>query len=115
MFDYEKLEVYKRAKSFHQDMNSLMLNHPLDSVVKDQLKRASLSVVLNIAEGTSRFSKADQKRFFVIARGSLFESVAILHVLNDAQKIDNNLFQAHYTFGDELSRMLFAYIKKMET
>ena len=57
MFDFENLEVYKKAKAFNTEINSSILrNDNLDSVVKNQLRRASLSIVLNIAEGSSRFS-----------------------------------------------------------
>jgi len=57
MFDFEKLEVYKKAKEFNKEVYSFLRNSKtIDSVSKNQLPRASLSVVLNIAEGTSRFS-----------------------------------------------------------
>ena len=46
--------------------------------LKEQLSRAASSVVLNLAEGSGRDSKADQNRFFHIAFGSLRESQAIL-------------------------------------
>ena len=48
MFDFQKLEVYKKAKVFHLDCKGLILNRKLDSYVKDQLGRASFSVILNM-------------------------------------------------------------------
>ena len=51
MFDFENLEVYKKAKAFNTEINSSIIrNKNLDGVVKNQLRRASLSIVLNIAE-----------------------------------------------------------------
>lgn len=51
MFDFEKLEVYKKAKAFNKDVLVLMKNtKSIDVVTKNQLRRASLSIVLNIAE-----------------------------------------------------------------
>jgi four helix bundle protein len=42
------------------------------------MQRATLSVVLNLAEGSGKFGRKDRKNFIVIARASLFESVVIL-------------------------------------
>jgi four helix bundle protein len=50
-------------------------------VLRDQLERASLGVVLNIAEGAGRGSAADKRRFYEMARGSATESAAALKVL----------------------------------
>jgi four helix bundle protein len=81
MFDFQKLEVYKKAKLFHQEIKVLIAENQLSHLEKDQLYRASFSIALNLAEGSGRFSKRDRKNFFVIARSSVFECVAILDIL----------------------------------
>jgi four helix bundle protein len=86
----------------------------LDSVTKNQLKRASLSIVLNISEGTSRFSKPDRKNFCVIARGSVFECVAIFDVLKDDKQLSVDEFNQFYMLAEEISKMLFAMIRNIE-
>lgn len=68
MFDFEKLEVYKKAKSFNAEIRSFILSKKLDPTTKDQLRRASFSIVLNLAEGSGRFSKPDRRNFFVIQK-----------------------------------------------
>jgi four helix bundle protein len=50
-------------------------------VLHDQLERASLSVVLNIAEGAGRRSRKDKRRFYAMARGSACECAAAVDVL----------------------------------
>ncbi|WP_430403703.1 four helix bundle protein [Fluviicola sp.] len=111
MFDFEKLEVYKKAKAFNKDVLVLMKNtKSIDVVAKNQLRRASLSIVLNIAEGTSRFSKADKRNFYVISRGSEFECVAIFDVMKDETILTEEEFTQFYGKADELSRMLFRMI-----
>lgn len=114
MFDFQKLEVYKKAKSFHSDCKKLINNGKLDNYVKDQLGRASLSIPLNIAEGSGKFSKADRKNYFTTARASAFECVAILDVLCDDKKITNTAFEDLMKKADELSRMLYAMIKNLQ-
>ncbi len=54
MFEFQNLEVYKKAKFFHAEMKILMLSIKLDRTIKDQLSRASFSILLNIAEGSGR-------------------------------------------------------------
>ncbi len=60
MFEFQHLEIYKKAKVFHLECRALIAGKSLTNYVKDQLGRASFSVVLNIAEGSGKFSKADR-------------------------------------------------------
>lgn len=114
MFDFEKLDVYQKAKEFNKITHSIILNNKnLDRTTKDQLRRASFSVMLNIAEGSSRFSKPDRRNFYVISRGSIFECVAIFDFLNEEKQIKEELHKELYQKCEELSKMLFAMIKNL--
>lgn len=66
-----------------------------------QIRRAALSVHLNIAEGASRKSLAERKRFYEIARGSIIEIDAIIDVAHDL-----NYLQGYDTKSLELSMVL---------
>jgi len=114
MFDFEKLDIYKKAKLFNSEIRAFIKSSKLDPSTKDQLRRASLSIVLNIAEGSGRFSKADRKNFYVISRSSIFECIAILDVLKDENVLESNQYQVFYKNGEEISKMLFAMIKNLE-
>ena len=73
--------------------------------LKDQLQRASSSVVLNLAEGRGRMSKGDQRRFYQIAFGSLRESQAILHLVES----DSEAFK----LADIVAAHLYKLIKSI--
>lgn len=68
MFDFQKLEVYQKAKSINKLITDFLKKNDFDRITNDQLRRASFSIMLNIAEGSSRFSNRDRKNFLVIAR-----------------------------------------------
>jgi four helix bundle protein len=113
MFDFQNLEVYKKAKLFHVNCKNVILKNKLDRYVVDQLGRASFSVPLNIAEGSGKFSKRDRKNYFTTSRASLFECVAVLDILNDFNKISESDFERLIKDADELSRILYAMIKNL--
>jgi len=114
MFDFEKLDVYHKAKCFNKEVSSfLKTTKSVDSVSKNQLKRASLSIILNIAEGSGRFTKPDRRHFYVIARGSTFECVALFDFLKDEEYLTDDSYLTFYKKADELSRMLFTMVKNL--
>ena len=112
MFDFEKLEVYAKAKSFNRSIHSFLQNQrKVDKTSKDQLRRASFSIMLNIAEGSGRYTARDKRNFYIIARGSVHECVAILDYLKDIGQLGSEAFVQYYSFLEEISRMLFGIIK----
>ena len=78
MFDHEKFEAYQLAIIYWESALRLLEKIPSgNSAIKDQLKLASSSISLNIAEGYGRYSRGGRKRFYTIARGSAMECAAI--------------------------------------
>jgi four helix bundle protein len=111
MFDFQKLTVYNKAKSLNKKVTELLKTTKMDRVANDQLRRAAFSIMLNIAEGSGRFTKPDKRNFYVIARGSVFECVAILDFSRDIESIEQAEYDSFYTDLEELSKMLFGLIK----
>ncbi len=72
----KNFRTYLISVAFYKEAIAVPLANPL----KDQLKRAALSVPLNLAEGYGRISKTDQKRFYKIALGSARECQALFHL-----------------------------------
>jgi four helix bundle protein len=70
--------------------------------------------MLNIAEGTGKATKADKRNFFTIARGSVYETVAILDVLLDDNIINNDEYNEIYALFEEVSKMLLGLINSLK-
>jgi four helix bundle protein len=81
IFDHEKLEVYQEALRFVAWIEPILQSMPGTAPIRLQLDRASISIVLNIAEGNGKFTGADRCRFFDISRGSALECAAGLDIL----------------------------------
>lgn len=82
MLGHEKFEAYQLSIKFLEV--ALRLHRripPGNSSLCDQLKRAAISVPLNIAEGSGKTQKKDRSRFYAIARGSAMECAAICDVI----------------------------------
>lgn len=75
IFGYRKLIAYQKAKEVVKRTYKLLKKFPAEEryAMCDQLRRASLSVTSNIAEGVNRFSIKDKARFIEISYGSLME------------------------------------------
>ena len=90
LLDAEKLDVYRVALEFQALAVQLVPKRGC-SELRDQLDRASISIVLNIAEGCGRRSPADKGRFYSMARGSATECAAILDLLGVRGVVDDRL------------------------
>ncbi len=108
--EFKTLIAYQKAKELYKLISDDIVANLTDRIIKDQLRRASLSIVLNIAEGTSRLSKADQRHFFVTARGSVYECYVIVDLLNFSE---SNVYSSVQTRLEEISKMLYALIKRL--
>ena len=110
-FDFERLTVYTKAKEFNSRVAEYLTETRVGRTKKDQLERAAFSILLNIAEGTGRFTSADKRNFYIIARGSAFECVAIFAYFLDQKFIAHVQFTEFYNLLEEISKMLFALIR----
>jgi four helix bundle protein len=110
MFNFEKLEVWNRAIDFADRVYSATDTFPKDERfgLTNQMRRASVSVSSNIAEGSSRFSPPDYARFIEIASGSLFEVVSQSFISRRRGFLSEAAFQQLYKDAETESRMLSA-------
>lgn len=81
-FDHHKLDVYKRALDALDACDQITAQLPKGRAhLRDQIERASGSIVANIAEGAGEFSPAEKARFYRMARRSAIEVVAWLEII----------------------------------
>ena len=115
-FDFEQFPVYKLALSFTKSIDECIQRSdiPKSSRLADQLIRASLSIPLNIAEGAGRYHKPDKKNFYIIARGSVFECVAILDILKGKEGFAPQICLEYYKTLEDLSKMLSGLINSQK-
>jgi len=107
MFDFEKLDVYQVVKDQNlKVLSTLKTTKDMDPYLMDQWKRASLSILLNLAEGTGRMTDQDKKHYLTIARSSVYESVAILDLLKSMKVIDDTTYTELYEGYEKSSKML---------
>ena len=112
MLSHEKLDVYKLSIAFADLALKLIAsfrNGKDFGPLADQLRRAAISVPLNIAEGSGRFTDPDRVRFFSIARGSAMECGAILDIAQLGETADEELIDQ----GKALLRRIVALLTRM--
>lgn len=114
---HRDLKIYQRAYSISLEIYKVSKNFPKEErfAITDQLRRASSSICANIAEGYGRqlSSDADFKRFLVIAKGSCHEMDVWIDFCKDLEFITEGQAQKWKAEYIEISKMLFAFIKKL--
>jgi len=81
--------------------------------LQSQLRRAAISIALNIAEGSGRSTKKDFRRFLHDSIGSLREVVTCLHIAKRHKYINYTEFGTAYEQCTELSKMLYSLAKSL--
>ena len=105
--NHENLDAYRVSIEFLAVASTLLGSYPRGySAMAEQLRRASLSIPLNIAEGYGKRSSADRSRFYDIARGSAHECGAILDASEILGIIDGAAFVAGKTMLNRIVSML---------
>ena len=109
MFPYESLEVYKKSFLFHKSTLTLIQSLPkTPAYLKNQFGRASLSILLNIAEGSAKFRSKDRRNFLVTARGSAFECSALVKVFHSENLVsDRNKMEQIGVTGRNFKNALY--------
>ncbi|MEW6063018.1 MAG: four helix bundle protein [Nanoarchaeota archaeon] len=110
--NFHDLEVWKLAYNLALDLYRITENFPKNEEVNliQQIRRASVSIPLNIAEGCSRFSKRAFLQFLSYSYGSCRELEVLLMLSKDLAYVNNEEFKLLYEKLDKLSRKLFTFM-----
>jgi len=116
MQDYKKLEVWEKAHSLTVAIYKITETFPKDELygLTSQIRRASVSVPSNIAEGCSREGKSEFVQFLKIALGSANELEYQIFLSRDLKFITDEVHNGLNEQIDHVRRMLVALIKKVK-
>ncbi len=105
-FDHEKLKVYQKALEFIVWIQPILSKLDYRSDIRNQLERASNSILLNIAEGNGKFTDKDRCRYFDISKGSVLESSSCIDIIF----IKKIISQDEKTFGKQMLKEIFSML-----
>ena len=109
---FEDILAWQKAKSLCILVYSLFSKNK-DYAFRDQIQRASVSVMNNIAEGFERKGNKELSHFLFIAKGSCGEVKSMLYLALELHYISEKDFQRLYTESIEISRTLSGFIKTL--
>lgn len=117
-YSYQTLNVYKDAKALVVDVYKLLKQYPAEEryALCDQIRRATISITSNIAEGMSRYSDKEKVHFLEIAYASMMEVESQLDISVDLEYITKEQFVAIAdsinSVGKQLSALRAKYLPK---
>ena len=114
-FRFERIEAWQLARAFNKSVYRATRGFPKDEMfaLTSQIRRASVSVSSNIAEGSGRNSDADFAHFLEIAYGSLMEVVSQLFIALDEGYLTESQFEALADEADVLASKIAALSKAL--
>jgi four helix bundle protein len=116
MSDFRKLLIWQKSMALITKIYFSTNNFPKEEIfgLTSQIRRSSISIPSNIAEGSGRESDKDFLRFLNISTGSLFEMQTQLEIAKNITYLNQEEFNNLYEDSREVERMLVAFIKKIK-
>jgi len=105
---FEDLVAWQKARGLTKQIYHLTSKEPFskDFGLRDQIQRASVSIMSNLAEGFERGRRSEFHQFIVIAKGSCAEVRSQLYVALDVGYITNEEFKHVNSLAEEVSRII---------
>jgi four helix bundle protein len=114
--NFEQLDAWQLSRSLTTKVYSITHSDKMsrDYGFKDQIRRASVSVMNNIAEGYERGSRKEYAHFLFIARGSAGEVRSMFYVAKDLGYIDEKLFNELQALSIRVSKTIWGLIRSVK-
>lgn len=114
---FEDLICWQKARELTKFVYEISKyrNFDIDRGLQDQIRRAAVSVMSNIAEGFDRATKFELINYFYIAKGSCGEVRSQLYIALDSGYIDMSKFRNGIQLCDECSRLIQSFIYKVKS
>jgi four helix bundle protein len=116
MSNFQQLDVWQKARVLARDTYRETRSFPREELfgLTQQMRRAAISIISNIAEGKGRFTRGEYRSFLIIARGSVFELEAQLIVATDLEFIAANQAEPLVERAREIARMINGIIHHLD-
>jgi four helix bundle protein len=113
---FEDIEAWKKARELTKIIYEVTSQGKLatDFSLRDHLRRASVSIMANIAEGFEREGNKEFRQFLAMAKGSVGEVKALLYVALDAGLTSSEQFHRIIALADEASRLLAGFLRYLK-
>ena len=113
---FEEIQSWKKARSLTNQIYRATLAGPFskDFGLRDQIRRAAVSILSNIAEGFERGGDKEFLRFLAIAKGSAGELRAQLYVALDQEYVSNTQFESLSQQATEISQLISGFMRYLK-
>jgi four helix bundle protein len=114
---FEDIDAWKKARELTKIIYEVTSKGKIasDFSLKDQLRRASISVMANVAEGFEREGNKEFRQFLATAKGSVGEVKSLLYVALDGGLTSSEQFSRIMVLADETSRLLAGFLRYLKT
>jgi four helix bundle protein len=113
---FEQIVSWKKARKLNKEIYRITSdnNFAKDFALRDQIRRASISISSNIAEGYGRKTDKEFIYFLNVAKASCYEVKSQLYLALDVNYLGKDMFNEVYAICDDISKTIYGLIKHLE-
>lgn len=117
MKDFRQLKVWEKSHQLALAIYKATKDFPKEELygLTSQIRRSSMSIPTNIAEGCGRFTDADFARFLQMAMGSASETEYQLILARDLDFLPKDMYEKLHSEVEEVKRMLASLLKTLRS